>query len=73
MTTTEILASLRANKESKLVENNMKAILEVADFVKFAKMRPLPEDSEAAMRNAINFVELTIPQVEETEEENVKK
>ena len=73
MTTTEILASLRANKETKLVENNMKTILEVADFVKFAKMRPLPEDNEVSMRNAIKFVELTIPQPEEEKEEDVKE
>ena len=73
MTTTEILASLRANKETKLVENNLKIILEVADFVKFAKMRPLPEDNEASMRNAIKFVELTIPQVEEVNDEDVKE
>ena len=72
MTTTEILASLRANKETKLVEANLKTILEVADFVKFAKMRPLPEDNEASMRNAIKFVESTIPQTEEVEEEIVK-
>ena len=73
MTTTEILASLRANKETKLVENNLKIILEVADFVKFAKMRPLPEDNEASMRNALKFVELTIPQVEEVNDEDVKE
>ena len=72
MTTTEILASLRANKETKLVEANLKTILEVADFVKFAKMRPLPEDNEASMRNAIKFVESTIPQTVEVEDEIVK-
>lgn len=73
MTSTEILTSLRTNKETKLVEKNMKQILEVADFVKFAKMSPLPEDNESAMRNAINFVELTIPQPEEVEEPEVKE
>ena len=73
MTTTEILSSLRANKETKLVENNLKTILEIADFVKFAKMRPLPEDNEASMRNAIKFVELTIPQPEEVNEDEVKE
>ena len=73
MTSTEILKSLRANKETKLVEKNMKQILEVADFVKFAKMSPLPEDNETAMRNAINFVELTIPHPEEVEEPDVKE
>ena len=73
MTSTEILTSLRSNKETKLVEKNMKQILEVADFVKFAKMSPLPEDNESAMRNAINFVELTIPQPEAVEESEVKE
>ena len=71
MTSTEILTSLKSNKETKLVEKNMKQILEVADFVKFAKMSPLPEDNESAMRNAINFVELTIPQPDEVEESEV--
>lgn len=65
MTSTQILASLRENKETKLVEKNMKSILAVADFVKFAKMRPLPDDNEASMRNAISFVEDTKPQPEE--------
>jgi hypothetical protein len=32
----------------------------------------LPEDNEASMRNAIKFVESTIPQTEEVEEEIVK-
>ncbi len=68
MTSSEILNSLRKNKESKLVEANIRKILEVADYVKFAKMHPLPEDNEMAMRNAIDFVELTIPQ-----EENINK
>lgn len=70
MTSTQILTSLRENKETKLVEKNMKSILAVADFVKFAKMRPLPDDNEASMRNAISFVEDTKPQSEEQLEEN---
>lgn len=64
MTTTEIIDSLRSNKESKSVEKNIRKILEIADFVKFAKMRPLPDDNQMAMENAINFVENTIPQEE---------
>lgn len=75
MTSTQILSSLRANSETKLVEKNMKSILEVADFVKFAKMRPLPDDNEASMRNAINFVKETKPQpdVEQEEPQNSKE
>ena len=47
----------------------------MADFVKFAKMRPMPDDNERVMCQAIDFVELTRPQmVEEQEPEGeVKK
>ena len=34
----------------------------MADFVKFAKMRPLPDDNEMAMRRAVNFVDETKPE-----------
>lgn len=40
----------------------VKQILNVADFVKFAKVRPLPADSIAAYDNAVKFVEETVPQ-----------
>lgn len=40
----------------------VKQILSVADFVKFAKVRPLPADSIAAYDNAVKFVEETIPE-----------
>ena len=52
---------MRADKETKALNKQMKEILEMADFVKFAKMRPMPEDNEAAMRKAVNFVEDTRP------------
>ena len=47
----------------------VKQILNVADFVKFAKVRPLPADSIAAYDNAVKFVEETIPAVTPGEEE----
>lgn len=61
MTSSQILDCLRADKETKALNKQMKEILEMADFVKFAKMRPMPEDNEAAMRKAVNFVEDTRP------------
>ena len=46
----------------------------MADFVKFAKMRPMPDDNERVMRQAFDFVELTRPQlVEEQESEGETK
>jgi Pyruvate/2-oxoacid:ferredoxin oxidoreductase gamma subunit len=47
----------------------MKRILEIADFVKFAKVRPLPDDNVRALTEAVNFVEETKP-VEEQPESN---
>ena len=39
----------------------VRQILSVADFVKFAKVRPLPADNIAAFENAVKFVEETKP------------
>lgn len=77
MTSTEILEALRRNNETRVVERHMKEILQVADFVKFAKMRPLADDNEASMRYAMTFVEETKPQPEpasaETSEKDAEK
>ena len=43
----------------------MKQILEITDFVKFAKVRPLPEDNIKAFNWASQFVEDTKPVDEE--------
>lgn len=62
MTSAEILSALRANQETKPLNKQMKEILEMADFVKFAKVKPGPDDNESAMRNAVTFVEETRPE-----------
>ena len=43
----------------------------MADFVKFAKVRPLPEDNIEAYDNALRFVEETKP-VEQPEPEKIE-
>lgn len=68
MTSRQILASLKANKELKDKRQYFRQILGMADFVKFAKVRPLPDDNVAAFDNAVKFVEETKPvPVEETD------
>ena len=62
MTSTQIIDTLRRNEETKAVNQQLRDILEMADFVKFAKMRPLPDDNEQVMRYAENFVEETKPE-----------
>ena len=47
-------------------------ILEMADIVKFAAVRPLADDNEMAYQRAVNFVEQTKPVVENPEEKEVK-
>lgn len=61
MTSRQILASLSRNPETKEKRPMIHQILNMADFVKFAKVRPLPDDNVAAFDNALRFVEETKP------------
>lgn len=69
MTSRQILESLSGNKEIKDKRVYFRQILDMADFVKFAKVRPLPDDNILAFDNALRFVEETkpVPQPEEGE------
>lgn len=64
MTTTQIIDTLKRNEETRAVNQQMKQILEIADFVKFANMRPLPDDNEASWNRAEKFVNDTKPEPE---------
>ena len=61
MTSRQILAALSKNNDTKERRGMIRQILDMADFVKFAKVRPLPPDNVKAMENAIQFVEETTP------------
>ena len=65
MTSSQIISALNNNAETKEPNKFMKQILEIADFVKFAKVRPLPEDNIKAFNWASQFVEDTKPVDEE--------
>lgn len=58
MTTAEIIDHLR-RIEGKEEVAEVKAILETADLVKFAKMYPAVNENEMNMRNAIGFIDKT--------------
>lgn len=60
MTTSQILALLTAI-EAKGAKEELKKILDVADFVKFAKMKPLADENEQSYRLATEFLEKTKP------------
>ncbi|MDE6096545.1 MAG: cell wall anchor protein [Muribaculaceae bacterium] len=61
MTSREIMDHLY-NSDVKDKRDYIRQILSVADFVKFAKVRPLPADNIAAYENAVRFVEETKPE-----------
>lgn len=61
MTTTQIKRSVRESVAEHEAAAYMNEVLEMADYVKFARMRPMPEDNVRAMSQAVNFVELTKP------------
>ncbi|MDR1525722.1 MAG: hypothetical protein LBS79_10805 [Tannerella sp.] len=72
-TSSEILDIMR-NEEpgNKEVYDTLKQILRLSDFVKFAKLHPLPDENDLSMFNANLFVErtkrvaaVTTPQTEE--------
>ena len=73
MTSGEILDLLRKEPEAKPVYDNLKQIMNLADFVKFAKMNPLPDEKDLSMSNAYAFVNQTKveeqPEVVEKREE----
>lgn len=62
MTTPQIKRAVRATVPADAVPTLMNEVLEMADYVKFAKMRPLPEDNVRAFNQAVTFVENTKPQ-----------
>ena len=59
MTSGEILKLIRLESEANSSYNSLKQILELADFVKFAKLHPLPDENELSLMNAYLFVNQT--------------
>jgi hypothetical protein len=51
----------------------LRQILSLADFVKFAKMNPAPDQNTKSIQDALTFVDMTKPKIEETENINKPK
>lgn len=75
MSSTQIIYAMRHNAETKPGSELMKQVLEIADFVKFAKVRPLPDDNVKSFNSALKFVEDSkpLPPAEETDAEKKEK
>jgi hypothetical protein len=61
MTSYEILEMLREKTDDRTVYDTLRQILRLADFVKFAKLHPLPDENDLSMSNAYSFVNQTKP------------
>ncbi len=69
MTSGDILRALSDNQETRWSRSQIEQVLSMADFVKFAKMRPLPDDNLRTFRSVEEFVENTRPQPQPEEGE----
>ena len=72
MTSTQILQAVTDNAETAPFADEFRAMLETADFVKFAKQRPTPDENQRSFATVSGFVEKTKP-VEEEEDEKAAK
>lgn len=61
MTSHEILDALREKNNDRTAYDTLRQILQLADFVKFAKLHPLPDENDLSMSNAYLFVDQTKP------------
>jgi hypothetical protein len=62
MTSGEILTDIKKFNEADPVYDKLKQILILADFVKFAKYKPLPDENESSITSAYSFVDSTKPE-----------
>lgn len=73
MTSSEILDIIRKTPDASSVYDNLQQILLLSDFVKFAKMNPLPDENDLSMTNAYLFVDKTKQEVVEVAPEEQKE
>ncbi len=67
MTTDEILHLTVIRQQDSINFQSLKAMLELADLVKFAKLVPIAADNEKSMESALQFVKANIPSEVEKE------
>ncbi|MDR2691149.1 MAG: hypothetical protein LBB73_02465 [Dysgonamonadaceae bacterium] len=73
MTSCEILDKLKGYSDADTSCDNLKQILILADFVKFAKYNPLPDENELSLMNAYLFVNHTKKEKVPVEEKEKKE
>lgn len=76
-TSEEILAIIERETDERPVYDTLRQVLRLSDYVKFAKLHPLPDENDESMRNAYLFVNQTkrteVPQPDGAAAETVTK
>ncbi len=67
MSTPEILADMKEKELEKEALQILTELLPLTDMAKFAKVKPIGEENEAAMQQAMRFVSLTQERKEESD------
>jgi hypothetical protein len=62
MTSHEILDAWQEKNNDRTARDMLRQILQLADFVKFAKLHPLPDENDLSLSNAYRFVDQTKPE-----------
>jgi hypothetical protein len=65
LTSRETLAQLKTMVSAQAY-SHLKELLEQADLVKFARMKPLPDENDMSFKHAVAFIELSKPQETES-------
>jgi hypothetical protein len=75
MTTEETISIIESSKIiDKEIVSMLNSILSLADFVKFAKMNPLPDENDKCLKDAYIFIDKTKPVVKvESEDEKLEE
>jgi hypothetical protein len=76
MTTNETLDAFRYASDTPSANDTLRQILSLADFVKFAKLHPLPDENDLSLKNAYLFINQTrqiefVKPSEESQEQRV--
>ncbi len=73
-TTDEIIENIFQHLEGDINnKNRLQDILVLADYVKFAKFEPLPDENDTSIKKAIEFVKSTAPVAEKVTEKTEEK
>lgn len=73
MITSEIIAAVSEEVYNEKLISRLRRTLELADLVKFAKYKPLPDENDRGMSDAIEFVNNTIPVLHDKEEREAEE